>query len=57
MRDKYFLKMTILKSTSHKLPQERCIMQMIQEFFGKNDYGEYICQISYTYQLKGKYKV
>lgn len=27
-------------------------MQMIQEFFGKNDYGEYICQISYTYQLK-----
>lgn len=32
-------------------------MQMIQEFFGKNDYGEYICKISYTYQLKGKYKV
>lgn len=32
-------------------------MQMIQEFFGKNDYEEYICQISYTYQLKGKYKV
>ncbi|ESA86259.1 hypothetical protein HMPREF1605_04017 [Escherichia coli 908521] len=35
MQDKYFLKMTILKSTSHKFPQERCIMQMIQELFGK----------------------
>lgn len=26
-------------------------MQMIQELFGKNNHGEYICQISYTYQL------
>lgn len=32
-------------------------MQMIQELFGKNNHEEYICQISYTYQLKGKHKV